>query len=156
MTTGVDPKARRIIWSILSQVRQLGSALVLTSHSMEEAEALCTQIAIMVYGEHWVAFTNISHDSNRYEGILKLRDAISILTCATFVGYRSIYDAKINFIKMADEHEIQANSGVMAPANISSRDTEKASPWSFDPSRRRIIEQSNRSSKKVILIQSLE
>ena len=52
MTTGVDPKARRIIWSILSQVRQLGSALVLTSHSMEEAEALCTQIAIMIYGEH--------------------------------------------------------------------------------------------------------
>uniref|UniRef100_A0A183D1Y7 ATPase_AAA_core domain-containing protein n=1 Tax=Gongylonema pulchrum TaxID=637853 RepID=A0A183D1Y7_9BILA len=46
-TTGVDPKASRIIWNILSKVREAGTALVLTSHSMEECEALCTQIAIM-------------------------------------------------------------------------------------------------------------
>lgn len=49
-TTGVDPKARRIIWNILSRVRELGTALVLTSHSMDECEALCTELAIMVYG----------------------------------------------------------------------------------------------------------
>ena len=50
-TTGVDPKARRVIWDILSKLRELGSALVLTSHSMEECEALCTNLAIMVYGK---------------------------------------------------------------------------------------------------------
>uniref|UniRef100_A0AC34Q2Q7 ABC transporter domain-containing protein n=1 Tax=Panagrolaimus sp. JU765 TaxID=591449 RepID=A0AC34Q2Q7_9BILA len=50
-TTGVDPKARRVIWDILAKVRELGSALVLTSHSMEECEALCTNLAIMVYGK---------------------------------------------------------------------------------------------------------
>uniref|UniRef100_A0A914YVT4 ABC transporter domain-containing protein n=1 Tax=Panagrolaimus superbus TaxID=310955 RepID=A0A914YVT4_9BILA len=50
-TSGVDPKARRVIWDILSKVRELGTALVLTSHSMEECEALCTNLAIMVYGK---------------------------------------------------------------------------------------------------------
>ncbi|PAV67129.1 hypothetical protein WR25_05147 [Diploscapter pachys] len=65
MTTGVDPKARRIIWSILSQVRQLGSALVLTSHSMEEAEALCTQIAIMIYGK-FRCYGSCQHIKSRY------------------------------------------------------------------------------------------
>ena len=50
-TTGVDPKARRVIWDILSKVREFGSSLILTSHSMEECEALCTNLAIMVYGQ---------------------------------------------------------------------------------------------------------
>jgi ATP-binding cassette, subfamily A (ABC1), member 3 len=49
-TTGVDPKARRIIWNVLSKVREIGHAFVLTSHNMEECEALCTNIAIMVDG----------------------------------------------------------------------------------------------------------
>uniref|UniRef100_A0A915PWE3 ATPase AAA-type core domain-containing protein n=1 Tax=Setaria digitata TaxID=48799 RepID=A0A915PWE3_9BILA len=49
-TTGVDPKASRVIWNILSKIRESGTALVLTSHSMEECDALCTQIAIMISG----------------------------------------------------------------------------------------------------------
>ncbi|KAI6188218.1 hypothetical protein M3Y98_00330700 [Aphelenchoides besseyi] len=50
-TTGVDPKARRAIWNILAQLRALGKAIVLTSHSMDECEALCTNLAIMVKGQ---------------------------------------------------------------------------------------------------------
>uniref|UniRef100_A0A914XN67 ABC transporter domain-containing protein n=1 Tax=Plectus sambesii TaxID=2011161 RepID=A0A914XN67_9BILA len=49
-TAGVDPKARRLIWDVLSAVRAQGTALVLTSHSMEECEALCTRVGIMVAG----------------------------------------------------------------------------------------------------------
>jgi ATP-binding cassette subfamily A (ABC1) protein 3 len=49
-TAGVDPKARRLIWDALSAVRTQGTALVLTSHSMEECEALCTRVGIMVAG----------------------------------------------------------------------------------------------------------
>ncbi|KAI6215169.1 hypothetical protein M3Y94_00354100 [Aphelenchoides besseyi] len=50
-TTGVDPKARRAIWNILAQLRSLGKAIVLTSHSMDECEAVCTNVAIMVKGQ---------------------------------------------------------------------------------------------------------
>ncbi|CAD5111485.1 DgyrCDS794 [Dimorphilus gyrociliatus] len=51
-TTGMDPVARRLLWDTLSKVRAKGTTLVLTSHSMEECEALCTQIGIMVNGQY--------------------------------------------------------------------------------------------------------
>lgn len=50
-TTGMDPVARRLLWQTLNQVRDSGRTLVLTSHSMEECEALCTRLAIMVNGQ---------------------------------------------------------------------------------------------------------
>lgn len=50
-TAGVDPAARRKIWQGLDDVQKLmGSAVILTSHSMEECEALCQRISIMVNG----------------------------------------------------------------------------------------------------------
>ncbi|XP_070201581.1 phospholipid-transporting ATPase ABCA3-like [Littorina saxatilis] len=49
-STGLDPGARRHLWDVLSSVRSGGSTLILTSHSMEECEALCTRVAIMVNG----------------------------------------------------------------------------------------------------------
>jgi ATP-binding cassette subfamily A (ABC1) protein 3 len=51
-TAGVDPAARRKIWSTLVYIQEkYHSAIVLTSHSMEECEALCSRIAIMVNGK---------------------------------------------------------------------------------------------------------
>ncbi|XP_019627958.1 PREDICTED: ATP-binding cassette sub-family A member 3-like [Branchiostoma belcheri] len=50
-TTGMDPVARRMLWDSLCQVRQAGRCIVITSHSMEECEALCTCLAIMVNGQ---------------------------------------------------------------------------------------------------------
>lgn len=50
-TTGMDPVARRLLWDALSRVRAEGRCIVLTSHSMEECEALCTRLAIMVNGQ---------------------------------------------------------------------------------------------------------
>ncbi|XP_013360552.1 PREDICTED: ATP-binding cassette sub-family A member 7 isoform X2 [Chinchilla lanigera] len=49
-TTGMDPSARRFLWNSLLAVVREGRAVVLTSHSMEECEALCTRLAIMVNG----------------------------------------------------------------------------------------------------------
>lgn len=50
-TTGMDPVARRSLWDSLSNVRDSGKCIILTSHSMEECEALCTRLAIMVNGQ---------------------------------------------------------------------------------------------------------
>lgn len=49
-TTGMDPRARRYLWSCIGNVVKQGRSVVLTSHSMEECEALCTRLAIMVNG----------------------------------------------------------------------------------------------------------
>lgn len=50
-TTGMDPGAKRNLWNVIGKVRNSGKSIVLTSHSMEECEALCTRLAIMVNGE---------------------------------------------------------------------------------------------------------
>ncbi|XP_075923304.1 phospholipid-transporting ATPase ABCA1 [Petromyzon marinus] len=49
-TTGMDPKARRFLWNCILAIVQAGRSVVLTSHSMEECESLCTRMAIMVSG----------------------------------------------------------------------------------------------------------
>ncbi|XP_056662521.1 phospholipid-transporting ATPase ABCA3-like isoform X4 [Monodelphis domestica] len=50
-STGMDPVARRLLWDTLVRTRESGKAIVITSHSMEECEALCTKLAIMVAGK---------------------------------------------------------------------------------------------------------
>uniref|UniRef100_A0A4X2LSZ3 P-type phospholipid transporter n=1 Tax=Vombatus ursinus TaxID=29139 RepID=A0A4X2LSZ3_VOMUR len=49
-TTGMDPQSRRLLWNTIVSIIREGRAVVLTSHSMEECEALCTRLAIMVKG----------------------------------------------------------------------------------------------------------
>jgi ATP-binding cassette, subfamily A (ABC1), member 3 len=48
-STGMDPKSRRFMWDLISSTMQ-GRSAVLTTHSMEECEALCGRISIMVGG----------------------------------------------------------------------------------------------------------
>ncbi|KAI1884433.1 hypothetical protein AGOR_G00226350 [Albula goreensis] len=50
-STGMDPVARRLLWDAVTRTRESGKAIVITSHSMEECEALCTRLAVMVNGQ---------------------------------------------------------------------------------------------------------
>ena len=47
LTTGLDPQARRATWDLVRQVRDGGCTVVLTTHSMEEAERLCDRVLII-------------------------------------------------------------------------------------------------------------
>lgn len=64
-TTGIDPAAKRKLWDIVNETRKLGKAVVLTSHSMEEAEALCTRLAVMVDGQ-FKCLGNPQHLKNKF------------------------------------------------------------------------------------------
>ncbi|KAM4628696.1 phospholipid-transporting ATPase ABCA1 [Polymixia lowei] len=76
-TTGMDPKAKRFLWNCILSVTKEGRAVVLTSHSMEECEALCTRMAIMVNGR-FQCLGSVQHLKNRfgdgYTIILRLTD----------------------------------------------------------------------------------
>ncbi|KAH9679348.1 ABC transporter A family member 1 [Citrus sinensis] len=52
-STGMDPIAKRFMWEVISRLstRQGKTAVILTTHSMNEAQALCTRIGIMVGGQ---------------------------------------------------------------------------------------------------------
>lgn len=43
-TAGLDPRARRFLWSLISGVVKAGRSVVLTSHAMDECQALCTRL----------------------------------------------------------------------------------------------------------------
>ena len=49
-TTGLDPQARRNFWDLIKLVKSRDKTIVLTTHYMEEAYALCDEIAIMDKG----------------------------------------------------------------------------------------------------------
>ena len=49
-TTGLDPQSRRNLWEQVQQARAQGATILLTTHYMEEAYALCDEIAIMDHG----------------------------------------------------------------------------------------------------------
>ncbi len=49
-TTGLDPQARHEVWDRVREVRRRGVTVLLTTHYMEEAEALCDRVAIMDRG----------------------------------------------------------------------------------------------------------
>lgn len=49
-TSGLDPQSRRQLWERMERMREKGHAVILTTHSMEEAEAVCDRIAIIDHG----------------------------------------------------------------------------------------------------------
>ena len=51
LTTGLDAKARREVWKILSDLKEKGMTIFLTSHFMDEVEALCDTICILKKGK---------------------------------------------------------------------------------------------------------
>lgn len=50
-TSGLDPQSRRQLWEKMEAMREKGHGILLTTHSMEEAEAVCDRIAIIDHGK---------------------------------------------------------------------------------------------------------
>jgi len=49
-TTGFDPEARRAFWSLIKKLRSDGATIVLTTHYLDEAEALADRVAVINRG----------------------------------------------------------------------------------------------------------
>jgi ABC-type multidrug transport system ATPase subunit len=50
-TSGIDPATRIFIWDMIKEVREIGrSSIILTTHSMEEAQELCNRLTILING----------------------------------------------------------------------------------------------------------
>ncbi|KAI1709099.1 ABC transporter domain-containing protein [Ditylenchus destructor] len=64
-TAGVDPRTRRHIWNLLTELRRNNTALLLTTHSMEECEVLCSRIGFMNKGS-LITIGSTQHLKNKY------------------------------------------------------------------------------------------
>lgn len=66
-SAGMDPEARRYMWSVIARIAsQKTSAVILTSHLMEEAEALSTKMGIMIKGGIFKCFGSSQHIKDKY------------------------------------------------------------------------------------------
>lgn len=75
LTTGLDPAARREIWSYLQSLVSGGVTLVLVTHSMEEAQYLCDRVAILNEGR--VAALDTPAGLARTAGTSEIRFVVS-------------------------------------------------------------------------------
>ncbi len=73
LTTGLDAKARRDVWRILEGLKKEGITIFLTSHFMDEVEALCDEICILKKGE--TVFYGTVADAIRRSPYDKFEDA---------------------------------------------------------------------------------
>ena len=51
MTTGLDPASRRVAWELIGRIRERGTTVVLVTHFMDEAEALCDRLVVIDKGK---------------------------------------------------------------------------------------------------------
>jgi lipooligosaccharide transport system ATP-binding protein len=50
-TTGLDPDARQDFWKLVSQLKQSGCGVLLTTHYMDEAQRLCDRLILLQHGK---------------------------------------------------------------------------------------------------------
>lgn len=78
LTTGLDAKARRSVWKILSDLKSNGLTVLLTSHFMDEVEALCDKICILKQGK--AVFSGTVEQAKEVSRCEKFEDAYLALS----------------------------------------------------------------------------
>lgn len=67
-TAGVDVELRQTLWKFISRLNREGHTIILTTHYLEEAEALCNRIAMLKFGEV-VALDRTSNLLSQFAGL---------------------------------------------------------------------------------------
>ncbi|KAF7662181.1 hypothetical protein LDENG_00244240 [Lucifuga dentata] len=81
-SSGMDPHTKRHLWKILSEEVKGKCAVVLTSHSMEECEALCSRLAIMVKGQ-FRCLGSLQHIKNRFGSGFTVKMYLAQASCGS-------------------------------------------------------------------------
>jgi len=71
-TTGFDPEARRVFWGLIRRLKQEGVTILLTTHYLDEADALADRVIVVTRGKK-VADTTPAGLGSRSEHIVRVR-----------------------------------------------------------------------------------
>jgi ATP-binding cassette subfamily A (ABC1) protein 1 len=114
-STGMDPVSRRFMWDVISEISTYNkeSTVVLTTHSMEECEALCTKVGIMVGGD-MKCLGSVQHLKTRFgDGLMfdaKLRSPTADEVKSLALRYFESFDAQIRQEDLEDTCRRLGNS----------------------------------------------
>jgi ABC-2 type transport system ATP-binding protein len=97
-TAGVDIEMRRSMWDFLQEINGRGTTIILTTHYLEEAEALCRHIAIINRGEI------VEHSSVRAL-LRQLHREVFILDCVETLPTTVLIDGFI--VHRVDAHSLE-------------------------------------------------
>ncbi|TGB04967.1 ABC transporter ATP-binding protein [Halobacillus salinus] len=106
---GLDPHARREMWTLIRTLRELGSTIVLTTHYMEEAEKLCDRVA-MIYSGEIRALGTPSHLLNEHIAhcITFQSDHLNKEDLLSFPGVLKIEQNDADFRIFSDDQQLTA------------------------------------------------
>ena len=123
-TTGLDPQSRRVLWEMIRGLRREGRTVVLTTHYMEEAEALCDRVGIIDFGK-LVALDTPGALINRLAGVATITTSAAVPPDAVrslpFVGQMERDGSRLHLqtdavaptlraiLDLAEEHEVTLN-----------------------------------------------
>ncbi|KAF0690787.1 Aste57867_17854 [Aphanomyces stellatus] len=103
-STGMDPVSRRFMWDVIADIstRSKESTILLTTHSMEECEALCSRVGIMV-GGRLRCVGSIQHLKHRFgDGLMMhvrvapvLSTDVEQLIAQSFAGVSTLTDNQV-------------------------------------------------------------
>ena len=97
-TAGVDIEMRRSMWDFLQQINAAGTTIILTTHYLEEAEALCRHIGIINRGEI------VEHSS--IKGLLRrLQREVFILDCREDLPEEVLVEGYV--VRRVDPHTLE-------------------------------------------------
>ena len=96
-TTGFDPEARRAFWDLIRKLRDEGTTILLTTHYLDEAEALADRVAVIVDGK----ILEVSTPEN--------------------LGGRNTAKARISWLENGLKQEIESDSPAAEVVKLSSR-----------------------------------
>jgi ABC-2 type transport system ATP-binding protein len=109
MTTGLDPASRRVAWDLIRRIRDRGATVVLVTHFMDEAEALCDRLIVMDRGEI-VADGSPSALIDRYGGGVRVRFTLD----GEDVGWLSSVPHVRDWGRERNRYEVRGQGPVLA------------------------------------------
>jgi ABC-2 type transport system ATP-binding protein len=103
-TAGVDIEMRRSMWDFLKQINAEGTTIILTTHYLEEAEALCRNIAIINHGA-------IVEHSSMKDLLRRLHREVFILDCVEEIPEGFAIDGFSMRVTDAHSLEVEVEKG---------------------------------------------
>ena len=118
-TVGLDPKMRLMFWDKIKELKAQGKTIILTTHYMDEAQKLCSKVALLKKGKLLV-MGNPADLIQEYGGIkvivLKIKDGISendLKNIKTVLNQENVLSKnEFLFIPLGQDHSVEKVTGV--------------------------------------------